>query len=101
VVAHCLVCLASARIRQIAGTTVSIFYVGNDPQEFVWLGDCGEERDFAHLAPTSGAIIEWLRPSLAASPMTQTLRLVEDYHRPPLVPYQLWIVETPAAGAPE
>lgn len=94
---HCLGRLASATIRQVAGTTVLIFRVENDPQQLVWLGDRGEERDFARLAPLSGAITEWLRSNLAVGAIGRRLRLIDEYHRRLPTPYQVWSVETRAS----
>jgi hypothetical protein len=96
---QCLSRLASETIRQTAGTTVSVFRVENDPQRFVWLGDCGDERELTRLPPLSAALIdEWLRSTLAAPATGRTLRLIEEYHRRPLGPYHIWSVEiqTPA-----
>ena len=96
---QCLSRLASETIRQTAGTTVSVFRVENDPQRFVWLGDCGEERELTRLPPLSAALIdEWLRSTLAAPATGRTLRLIEEYHRRPPGPYHIWSVEiqTPA-----
>jgi hypothetical protein len=94
-VSHCLSSLASATIRGMAATTVSIFRVENDPQQFVWLGDGGVDHDFARLAPRS--IVEWLRPNLAAPTTERRLCLVEECHRGLPASYQIWSVEIDAA----
>lgn len=88
-VAHSLVALASAVIRHVAGTTVLILRVENDPTKFVWLGDRGSESDFARLMPLSTAV-EWLRCGLAVSTDACTLRLIDEHHCPLPPPYQLW-----------
>src|SRR5260370_33421924 len=78
VVGQCLSSIASATVRHLGATLVMVFGQVTDPQQFLWLGDRGDEDELARLAlPPS------LGDSLAQGLVGSTLHVASRVSRLP------------------
>src|SRR5713226_334381 len=95
VVGQCLSSIASATVRHLGATLVMVFGQVTDPQQFLWLGDRGDEDELARLAlpPSLG---DSLAQGLVGSSPSQRFTLLRASVDYPRQPFQVWSLEVHA-----